>query len=46
MTKKKGQGRLRGRVCHDPVLRGQGARTEEGVQELVLEARAGEERGA
>ena len=42
MTKKNWQGKLRCRVCLDPVPRRQGARTEEGVQVLVLDLRAGE----
>ena len=42
MTKKNWQGKLRGRVCQDPAPRRQGARTEESVQGLVLESRAGE----
>ena len=42
MTKKNWKGRLRCRVCQDPVPRRQGARSEEGVQGLVLESLTGE----
>ena len=37
-TKKNMQGRLRCRMCQDPVPQRQGARTEEDVQGLVLES--------
>ena len=38
MTKKNWQGQLRCRACQDPVSRIQEARTEEGVQGLVLDS--------